>query len=125
MDEEDYITKTDAARRLKVKVKTETPQGRIPTPSYTASGRIRSIEGSTSPSSSSKGKKRPRRSAAAVRSYAVPDSDDEAIMEPENEYELSDRKRPGSQDTNLQRWLKHLGELCREEQRKVCTYTLY
>lgn len=87
--------------------------------------------GSGSPS---RGRKRPRRSAAAVNSYAVPDSDDEAIAAEEDrndefaEFRMGgDKKKKaakvGTLETHLEAWIKALGELHKEEQRKVSWVT--
>ncbi|TFK64618.1 hypothetical protein BDN72DRAFT_254986 [Pluteus cervinus] len=123
VDEDDYIAKTDAARRmLRSKIKTESPSSSscsMGPPCSEASSSYSAVmkEDFESPSSS-RGKKRPRRSAAAVRSYAVPDSDDEAIMEVDELLPM-DRKCQGqSPETSLQLWLKNLGDLCKQEQRK-------
>jgi hypothetical protein len=63
-----------------------------------------------------RGKKRPRRTAAeTVRSYAVPDSDED-----DQHFEASeqdDQKDP--RETSLQLWIKHLGLLLKTETRKV------
>ena len=103
-DEHDYISKTDAEKILLARgiIKVEAPR-----------------EGSllrTLPSSN-RGKKRPRRSAVVtVQSYAVPDSDDEAIAENEIDHQ---EERKAQQESNLQLWIKHLGQLLKEETRKV------
>jgi len=65
-------------------------------------------------------RKRPRRSAAAsVRSYAVPDSDDEAIAEQKVDKTVRLLARKRKVESNLQRWIKHLSILLKEEQKKV------
>ena len=64
--------------------------------------------------SGSKSKKRPRRTVTAVRSYAVPGSDDEAIADGD---EMVKHRKPV--ETSLQKWIYHLGELAKEENRKV------
>lgn len=105
LDENDYISKTDAARYLvDSKVKTESLQGSVP------------------PFSSIlRGQKRPRRSTAvSIRSYAVPDSDDDAIVDDggfSGQGEIDKKKK--MKDSSLQVWVKHLAELLKEEQRKV------
>jgi hypothetical protein len=96
-------------------VKTETVQGSIPISSSTPCIKAEP--------SSFRGKKRPRRMAAAtITSYAVPDSDDEAIAGEEDvEFSLfggGQERKKKRVETNLQRWIKHLGELLKEEQRK-------
>jgi hypothetical protein len=60
--------------------------------------------------------KRPRRSAASVKSYAIPDSDDEPIIELVDE-DAVDQKSPAG--THLHLWIYHLGELLKAEQSKV------
>lgn len=110
MDEKDYISKSDLAQKasFKQKVKSESPQS-VSVPS-----------GSPMPSSTPgpRGKKRPRRSAAvSVRSYAVPDSDDEAIAEDYLIDDQEDKKVP--RESNLQLWIKHLAQLLKVETRKV------
>ncbi|KAL0961156.1 hypothetical protein HGRIS_006128 [Hohenbuehelia grisea] len=71
-----------------------------------------------------RGRKRPRReAAAAVRSYVVPDSDDEAIIADSDEemdeaYVNAVHVRQKKAETNLQKWITHLSALCKEEQRK-------
>lgn len=86
------------------------------------------------PVSPPRGRKRPRRSAAAVvRSYAVPDSDDEAIAAVEDREDefaefrggVSKEKEKGKDKgvetvSALEEWVKALGELLKEEQHKVC-----
>jgi len=106
MDESDYISKNDVGRSLLPKrVKVETPQpNTLP---------------SQPPSSSSRGRKRPRRTAAtSVRSYAVPDSDDEAIAQSDDPVEdQEDKKVTG--ESSLQLWIKNLSLLLKVETRKV------
>ena len=74
--------------------------------------------------SSSRSKKRPRRSTAStVRSYLVPDSDDETILDgrkPDGT-SLAKSKEAGKKkaESNLQRWIKHLTALQKEELKKV------
>ncbi|KAG6831944.1 hypothetical protein H0H92_006545 [Tricholoma furcatifolium] len=72
-------------------------------------------ETSSSSSSSGRRRKRPRRSATAVASYVVPGSDDDEDLS-DNEEEV---KRSGSQESNILKWIEHLGELLKEEQRKL------
>ncbi|KAI0335899.1 hypothetical protein GY45DRAFT_1267365 [Cubamyces sp. BRFM 1775] len=66
-------------------------------------------------------KKRPRRSvASAVKSYVVPDSDDEAIADgrDESHQHLQRFAKKRRAETNMQRWIKHLALLLKEEQKK-------
>ncbi|RDB17847.1 hypothetical protein Hypma_000771 [Hypsizygus marmoreus] len=67
-----------------------------------------------SPPSVPRGRKRPRRVASNVRSYVVPDSDDEAIA---NSDDLT--TKPKNVETTLQTWLRHLDELMKQELRKL------
>ena len=55
-----------------------------------------------------------------MKSYVVPDSDDEDIvMEGEDDI-LQKFAKKRRQETNMQRWIKQLAILFKEEQRKVC-----
>jgi len=105
--EDDYLSETARAIRRSAKqkvVKTESVEGDL-------------LCLSTSPSGS---RKRPRRSATVVRSYAVPDSDDdESVFEEKSMQIKSDMKRKMPQETNLQLWIKHLSLLLKTETRKV------
>ena len=74
--------------------------------------------------SPSKNKKRPRRSVAStVKSYLVPDSDDESILDEHkpDSVSLAKSKEAGKRkaESNLQRWIKHLTVLQKEELKKV------
>lgn len=71
-------------------------------------------------SKSIRSRKRPRRSATMARSYVIPDSDDDAIAEVGRAVVSSDFAKKRRSETNLQRWIKHLSVLLKEEQRKVC-----
>lgn len=99
-DENDYLHDT---RRVKV----ELSQSTISSPPAPSPHSL---------TNSSRGKKRPRRTAAeTVRSYAVPDSDED-----DQHFEASeqdDQKDP--RETSLQLWIKHLGLLLKMETRKV------
>ncbi|KAJ7600707.1 hypothetical protein C8J56DRAFT_911057 [Mycena floridula] len=98
------ISNSDSARQLfgKLKVKTEVPTPSIPLPE----------EASTSSQSTSKKRKRPRRSAAdAVASYVVPNCDSDSD---DMDYDDHTKKRA----SDLQLWVKHLGQLLRVEQAK-------
>lgn len=108
VDEDDYISKNDPAKRLvsKKPVKMELPKAVVPTSPSSSSRRP------TSPSS--RPCKRPRRTAAEnVRSYAVPDSDEDATMSDGTEC------KKVVKETNLQQWIRHLGDLLKDEQKKV------
>jgi len=105
LDENDYIAKNDVEAKHEVKVE-GSPN---PLPSFSSS--------SPAPASN-RGKKRPRRSAAVtVQSYAVPDSDDEEIVD-EDSYFLIDDQEKKSKETNLQLWIKHLSDILKAETRK-------
>jgi len=74
--------------------------------------------------SPSRNKKRPRRSATStVKSYLVPDSDDESILDEHkpDSMTLAKFKEAGKRkaESNLQRWIKHLTALQKEELKKV------
>lgn len=70
-------------------------------------------------------KLRPRRHLDSSVNYYVPDSDDEMIAEDEGEEELKQelsaivKKR--KDESNLQKWIKHLTSIYKEEQKKVCS----
>ncbi|KAJ6613285.1 hypothetical protein B0H10DRAFT_2049012 [Mycena sp. CBHHK59/15] len=117
--EDDYVSNADAAKHLfrKLSKGGDAPPCVKAEPADTAAGL-----------SSPRGRKRPRRSTAAtVASYAVPDSDDEAIAE-EEDAEFAEfrtggggaerRRKMVKVETHLERWIKALGELFKEEQRK-------
>ncbi|KJA21186.1 hypothetical protein HYPSUDRAFT_42305 [Hypholoma sublateritium FD-334 SS-4] len=96
-DENDYLTDNN-------KVKIEPTQSTL-----SASPTL------NSPNSTSRGRKRPRRTAKeTVRSYVVPDSDEDLATSDQDENEPCE-------ETNLQLWIKHLSILLKAETRK---YTL-
>ncbi|KAH7913399.1 hypothetical protein BJ138DRAFT_1081602 [Hygrophoropsis aurantiaca] len=119
--EQDYITQQpsspDSKRSAKVKwrmsVKKETSPPTIPNLGEPRAGPSRTTS-SRSP------RKRPRRSVTSTLSYVVPDSDDEDIVESDNDLSalmnLEARKRKA--ESNLQRWIKHLAIILSEELRK-------
>jgi hypothetical protein len=81
------------------------------------------------PKKSSACKKRPRRSAAStVKSYLVPDSDDETILDDHkpDSMSLTKSKEAGKKkaESNLQMWIKHLTGLQKEELKKVSIHLL-
>ncbi|CDO71468.1 hypothetical protein BN946_scf184909.g62 [Trametes cinnabarina] len=119
---------SSSAARLALEVKWETS----PTPgpsTLSASGpvagpstpRQRTASLSMSPHQQQQqvqGKKRPRRSVAnAVKSYVVPDSDDEMIADGRDDL-LVRFAKTRREETNLQRWIKHLAVILKEEQKK-------
>lgn len=106
MDEDDYIANNDQARKLlsNTKIKKESTPDDV----------------SDSPLASpiSRNHKRLRRSTTNnIRSYAVPDSDDDAIMYGEHIEDRHEKKK--FRASSLQLWIKHLAELLKAEQRKV------
>ena len=63
---------------------------------------------------------RPRRSvASAAKSYVVPDSDDEDIVMEGEDESLQKFAKKRRQESNMQRWIKQLTVLYKDEQRKV------
>jgi hypothetical protein len=108
--EEDYLAHQDDVDPKMTRVKIE----------LINSG-VLSASASTS-RSPSRGRKRPRRAAAATTpSYLVPDSDDEIIAEEDIDFisSSSNFTKKKKVETNLQLWLKHLSILLKDEQRKV------
>ena len=115
LDENDYIAKNDVVKNLEAKHKVKVEGSPYPLPSFSSS--------SPTPASN-RGKKRPRRSAAVtVQSYAVPDSDDEDIVNEDDEdsFRIDDQEKK-SKETNLQLWIKHLSDILKVETRKVRHY---
>ncbi|KAJ7044120.1 hypothetical protein C8F04DRAFT_1389517 [Mycena alexandri] len=125
--ENDYLAGADSARLKKIKGK-----GREGAPAPGTPPRVKTepdvkVEVTSSPP---RGKKRPRRSATVVSSYAVPGSDDEAIADEEDlNGEFAEFRMPGGGlkrkvakvervETSLEAWTKALGVLLKEEQRK-------
>lgn len=119
--EEDYLNKESKYNNVKVEVKSEATQLAIPPP-------VEYPVASTSKLEKSLKRKRPRRTVAAtVRSYAIPDSDDEEIAcEDEKFVALQSNAKKRKVESNLQRWIKELSVLLKEEQRKVsiCSFIL-
>ena len=87
----------------------ETPSAML-SPSLATRTRLEASSSSTDAG----GRKRPRRTATTIKSYVVPDSDDEVISD-DDEIE----KKLRIHESNLQKWIFHLGELLKEEKRKV------
>jgi hypothetical protein len=105
--EDDYLNKQPKLK-IKMEVKTEVAQSPVPSTSNKAkldkSSEIR----------------RPRRTtAAAIKSYAVPDSDDDDIAEVETAWVMHVDAKKRKVESNLQQWIKELSVLLKEEQRKV------
>src|SRR5215471_149948 len=118
--EEDYLMQPCPDTKKAIKVKSESTASRIKLENIQSA--LPSTSVSTSKyDASSLGKKRPRRTAAVtVKSYAVPDSDDEAIVDDEEIPVVMKREvRRRKIESNLQRWIKQLSILHKEEQRKV------
>ena len=109
VDENDYVAKNEV-KNLEAKHKVKVEGSPYPLPSLASS--------SPAPASN-RGKKRPRRSAAVtVQSYAVPDSDDEDIVDEDGCFRIDDEEKK-SKETNLQLWIKHLSDILKVETRKV------
>ena len=71
-------------------------------------------------SQSTRGQKRPRRMAtASVRSYALPDSDDDVTLGFSPELAIPRKERKPREQSNLQKWIYHLTELQKQEVKKV------
>ncbi|KAF7982917.1 hypothetical protein HWV62_25194 [Athelia sp. TMB] len=114
-DASDYLNSQPMAK-VKAEVKTEVAQLAIP-PVASSS---RKASSSRLLAEKNISKRRPRRSVASgIRSYAVPDSDDEDIADVEEMtsamQSIAKRRKV---ETNLQRWIKELSVLLKEEQRK-------
>ena len=66
---------------------------------------------------------RPRRGASSsTKNYAVPDSDDEMIVDANEDdimHEVHALSRKRKAESNLQKWIKHLSVILKEEQKKV------
>ncbi|TFK24971.1 hypothetical protein FA15DRAFT_669031 [Coprinopsis marcescibilis] len=113
-DEDDCISKNGPAKDL---ISARAVKNEPSNPTIPAS------TSSSANASSSRGRKRPRRTATTnVRSYAIPDSDDDTIMSSDT---ASSSRRPPSQlhkrvirKSNLQLWVQHLTVLHKAEQKK-------
>ena len=131
MTEDDYLH--EDASKIK---KESTPSTELVTPVASFSSVAAPLASTSAIASSSRVRstttnaqgRRPRRSAAAsVKSYVVPDSDDEAIADDKMYIDTSFRKLVKEQpaETHLQQWIKHLAALVKEEQKKVCAFCLF
>lgn len=72
-------------------------------------------------------KRRSRRSVAtASKSYVVPDSDDEEIADDGDELmvHVHAQAKKRRVESNLQKWIKHLSALLKEEQKKVSNWAV-
>jgi len=135
--EEDYLTPeqlngtSEDSKRPKssrIKVKAETQPTSLATSTTSPFSSPSSFSAAPGPSTlkvehmTMKGRKRLRRSAAStVKSYVVPDSDDEAIVDEKPDvYPWGEVKKAKQRkvESNLQRWIKHLTSLQKEEQKK-------
>lgn len=113
LDENDYTVKNDMVKNLEAKHKVKVEGSPNPLPSFSSSSPVPALN---------REKKRPRRSAAVtVQSYAVPDSDDEDIVDEDSSFRIDDQEKK-SKETNLQLWIKHLSNILKTETRKVGHY---
>jgi hypothetical protein len=116
-----FLFDSDYAKYADVEVKRETPSAET-VPSGAVKDPVLSIGPSSSPLaalSAARTRKRLHRSAAAtVKSYALPDSDDE---NPTHAISEASRRRIGTRpvESNLQLWIKHLSALQKDETKKV------
>lgn len=128
-----YMTEDDYLHEDASKIKKEsTPSTELVTPVASFSSVAAPLASTSAIASSSRVRstttnaqgRRPRRSAAAsVKSYVVPDSDDEAIADDKMYIDTSFRKlvkevKEQPAETHLQQWIKHLAALVKEEQKK-------
>ncbi|THH30656.1 hypothetical protein EUX98_g3535 [Antrodiella citrinella] len=69
---------------------------------------------------SSSSRPRPRRSTASKKSYAIPDSDDDAIADEQDDMvqHVSAHAKKRKVESNMQKWIKHLTALMKEEEKK-------
>ncbi|KAH6912697.1 hypothetical protein BKA70DRAFT_1559177 [Coprinopsis sp. MPI-PUGE-AT-0042] len=120
LDENSYISASNPAKGLVSPKAVKTEPSSLVLPS-------RSPSSSSSPSSSkvpikspsARGRKRPRRLAATtVRSYAVPDSDDDVTMDFPPEPDQQGWKVAVGVKSSLQSWINYLTELQKQEQKR-------
>jgi len=99
--------------------KEETPgPSVIPTASSSSSAAFEATPSSPGPSNP---RKRPRRNAASsAKNYVVPDSDDDEIADENDEMVqcVHAHVKQRKEESNLQKWIKHLSVLLKEEQKK-------
>ncbi|OBZ71375.1 hypothetical protein A0H81_08367 [Grifola frondosa] len=120
--EEDYLSQEELngllppsskIRRARVKTEDAVKTESNPTPEPPLAG-----PSSCPAKSNLRGRKRPRRSTTTiVKSYVVPDSDDEEIADVQDEL-VQKHAKTRKVESNLQRWIKHLAILLKEEQKK-------
>ncbi|THH01557.1 hypothetical protein EW026_g1174 [Hermanssonia centrifuga] len=132
--EEDYLTleelngncprsssrKRHARIRIKMVTEYTVKTESSPTPPTTQLGSSSAVTAANLPAVT-KGKKRPRRSAtSSTKSYIVPDSDDEMIADDADVvmHEVHAIAKRRKVESNLQKWIKHLSVLLKEEQKK-------
>ncbi|KAI0781991.1 hypothetical protein C8Q75DRAFT_789273 [Abortiporus biennis] len=96
------------------------PSSSSPPPSSSAR-RSASISCSPTPTpSGSTSRRRLRRTASTTKSYVVPDSDDEDIADSKDEMvqHVHAQAKKRKVESNMQKWIKHLTILYKEEQKK-------
>ncbi|KAI0670746.1 hypothetical protein C8Q78DRAFT_808937 [Trametes maxima] len=123
--EEDYLSQEELAgtaaapakkRRTRSKSEQAIKSEASPTPGPSSAGPSGSRQASGS--QQQQGKKRPRRSVAStVKSYVIPDSDDDGIMDGRDDG-LQKFAKKRKAETNTQQWIKHLTLLLKDEQKK-------
>ncbi|KIM89376.1 hypothetical protein PILCRDRAFT_813299 [Piloderma croceum F 1598] len=103
--EDDYLNKQP---KLKIKTEVKTEVAQSPVPSTSNKAKL------------DKEIRRPRRTTAAtIKSYTVPDSDDDDIAEEaETAWAMHVDAKKRKVESKLQRWIKELSVLLKEEQRK-------
>jgi len=122
-----FLSDNDYLKYPDVEVKRETPSAEA-VPSEAIRDSVLSMSMSIAPPPSSsvtlstaRTRKRLHRSAAAtVKSYALPDSDEESSTRGISEASRH-RGRTHTTDSDLQLWIKHLSALQKDETKKVCT----
>jgi len=112
--EDDYLNRQP---KLKIKTEVKTEVAQSPVPSTSNKAKL----------DKSSGLRRPRRTTAAtIRSYAVPDSDDDDIAEEaETAWAMHVDVKKRKVESNLQQWIKELSVLLKEEQRKVSHHSTH
>jgi hypothetical protein len=116
-----FLSDNDYLKYPDVEVKRETPSAEaVPSEAIRNSALLMSHVSTTSSSitaNTTRTRKRLHRSAAAtVKSYALPDSDEESLTRGVSE---ASRHRARTHDSDLQLWIKHLSALQKDETKKV------
>ena len=116
-----FLSDNDYLKYPDVEVKRETPGAEaLPSEAIRNSALLMSHVSTTSSSitgNTTRTRKRLHRSAAAtVKSYALPDSDEESLTRGISE---ASRHRVRNHDSDLQLWIKHLSALQKDETKKV------